>query len=75
MNEENKKDKFVRDRFIGCKTISPMKIMILIGKEAPANLVPAAAVRRGGRALFGMIGLKGFVDGFCCFMLKIKFIF
>ena len=49
--------------------------MTLIRKEAPANLVPAAAVRRGGRALSGMIGLKGFVDRNCCFMLKVRFIF
>jgi len=60
---------------VGCKIISLMKIMILIRKEAPANLVPAAAVRRGGRALSGMIGLKGFVDRNCCFMLKVRFIF
>ena len=32
--------------------------------EVLANFVPAAAVIRGGRALFGMIGRKAFVDGF-----------
>ncbi len=28
-------------------------------EEAPANSVPAAAVIRGGRALFGITGRKG----------------
>ena len=38
-----------------------MKIMTLVREEAPANFVPAAAVIRRGRALFGMIGRKEFV--------------
>ena len=33
-------------------------------EKAPANFVPAAAVIRGGSALSGMIGRKGFVGGF-----------
>jgi hypothetical protein len=32
-------------------------------EEAPANYVPAAAVRRRGRALSGMTGRKGRVGG------------
>ncbi len=32
-------------------------------EEAPANFVPAAAVIRGGQALFGIIGRKGRVGG------------
>ena len=32
-------------------------------EEAPANYVPAAAVTRRGRALFGIIGRKGRVGG------------
>jgi len=32
-------------------------------EEAPANSVPAAAVRRGGQVLFGMTGRKGRVGG------------
>ena len=32
-------------------------------KEAPANHVPAAAVIREGRTLFGVTGLKGCVGG------------
>ena len=32
-------------------------------EEAPANYVPAAAVRRRGRALSGVIGRKGPVGG------------
>ncbi len=31
-------------------------------EKVPANLVPAAAVRREGQALFGMIGRKEHVD-------------
>ena len=33
------------------------------GEEAPANYVPAAAVRRRGPALLGITGRKGFVGG------------
>ncbi len=32
-------------------------------EEVPANSVPAAAVIRGGRALFGFTGRKGRVGG------------
>ena len=32
-------------------------------KKAPANFVPAAAVIRGVRTLFGITGRKGCVDG------------
>ncbi len=32
-------------------------------KEAPANYVPAAAVKRRGRALSGITGRKGRVGG------------
>ncbi len=32
-------------------------------EEAPANYVPAAAVRRRGQALFGIIGRKALVGG------------
>jgi hypothetical protein len=35
-------------------------------EEAPANFVPAAAVIRGGQALFGIIGRKGRVGGRTC---------
>ena len=38
-------------------------IMTVPEEEAPANFVPAAAVIRGGRALFGIIGRKGCVGG------------
>ena len=37
--------------------------MTLVEEEAPANYVPAAAVTRMGRALFGIIGRKGRVGG------------
>jgi hypothetical protein len=45
----------------GCKGLLPMKIMTLIGEKAPANFVPAAAVIRRERVLFGMTGRKGCV--------------
>jgi hypothetical protein len=37
--------------------------MTLVEEEAPANYVPAAAVTRMGRALFGITGRKGRVGG------------
>ena len=40
--------------------------MTKAGKEALANLVPAAAVIRGGQTLFGFTGLKGRVGGRIC---------
>ncbi len=41
----------------------PGRIMTVRVEEAPANFVPAAAVIRGGQALFGIIGRKGRVGG------------
>ncbi len=38
-------------------------LMTRTEEEAPANYVPAAAVTRKGRALFGIIGRKGRVGG------------
>ena len=35
--------------------------MTVLKEAVPANLVPAAAVIREGRALSGIIGRKGFV--------------
>ena len=35
----------------------------VLGEEAPANYVPAAAVRRRARALSGFIGRKELVGG------------
>ena len=37
--------------------------MTVPAEEAPANSVPAAAVIRGGQALFGITGRKGRVGG------------
>jgi len=42
----------------------PRKIKTVLGKVAPANLVPAAAVIRGGQVLFGQTGRKAFLGGF-----------
>ena len=52
------------DGHIDCKTFSSKKIKTLFEKEAPANSVPAAAVRQGGRVLFIVIRRKGFVGFF-----------
>ena len=38
--------------------------MTVLEEEVPANSVPAAAVIRGGRVLFGMTGRKESVGGF-----------
>ncbi len=38
--------------------------MTVLPKEAPANYVPAAAVKRRGQALSGFIGRKARVGGF-----------
>lgn len=39
-------------------------------EEAPANSVPAAAVRRGGQVFFGMTGRQGHVGGESGFKFK-----
>ncbi len=47
---------------MGCKPLSVgKKNMTVPTEEAPANYVPAAAVRRRGRALFGITGRKELV--------------
>ena len=51
------------DGYFGCKALSMRRIMTLLIKEVPANSVPAAAVIRGGRVLFGMTGRKESVGG------------
>ncbi len=40
-----------------------MKIMTVVGEEAPANFVLAAAVIRRGLALFEITGRKAHVGG------------
>ena len=47
----------------GCKPLFPGARMTVPGESAPANYVPAAAVRRRGRALSGVTGRKGPVGG------------
>ena len=41
-------------------------------EKAPANSVPAAAVRRGMQALFGIIGRKASVGGEKSVLLKFR---
>ncbi len=45
--------------------------MTVTKEEAPANSVPAVAVRRREQALLGITGRKGCVGGFLSKMLKI----
>ncbi len=45
------------------KLLSVVTIMTVTTEEAPANYVPAAAVRRRVQALSGIIGRKEFVGG------------
>ena len=66
-----KKIFMLKNILIGCKIISLTRIMTLVREEVLANLVPAAAVIREGRALSGMSGRKGFVGGNCCYKLKL----
>ena len=40
-----------------------MEVLKVPVEEAPANSVPAAAVIRGGQALFGITGRKGRAGG------------
>ena len=50
----------------GCKVLLAGKKIMTVpasGEKAPANSVPAAAVRRRGQALFGITGRKGRVGG------------
>src|ERR1051326_2478060 len=47
----------------GCKPLSAGTIVTVPAEEAPANYVPAAAVRRRGQALSGFIGRKELVGG------------
>jgi hypothetical protein len=45
-------------------------VMTVPLEKAPANFVPAAAVIRRVRALFGFTGRKGRVGGFLSHLLK-----
>ncbi len=61
-----------RRSLLGCKALSAgTKKMTVPAKEASANYVPAAAVRRRMQALSGFIGRKEFVGGLLSLMLKI----
>ena len=53
-----------RRRPSGRKALSRGTIMTVPLEEAPANYVPAAAVKRRGRALSGITGRKGRVGGY-----------
>ena len=50
-------------RFSDCKLLSLGTIMTVPNKKAPANYVPAAAVKRRVQALSGITGCKGSAGG------------
>ena len=54
----------------GVKVCQWGRIMTVPTEEAPANSVPAAAVRRRVQALSGIIGRKAFVGGLLSLVLK-----
>ncbi len=58
------------EAFWGVKLCQWGRIMTVPTKEASANYVPAAAVRRRMQALSGFIGRKGFVGGLSSLMLN-----
>lgn len=53
----------VTDEGQGCKRTRSAKTTTVAGQTAPANLVPAAAVIRGGRVLFALTGRTACVGG------------
>ena len=62
-----------RRSLLGCKALSAgTKKMTVPAEEASANYVPAAAVRRRMRALFGFIGRKAYVGGYLSLVLKLE---
>ena len=64
MGESLTQQRRVEDEgFLSCKLLSAGTIVTVPAEEAPANYVPAAAVIRRGRALFGFTGRKERVGG------------
>ncbi len=59
-------------KVITVKLFRCLMIMTVNRKEAPANFVPAAAVKRGGQVLLLWTGRKGLVGGLDNLRLKIK---
>lgn len=60
----------MRGRQVRCKAFSAVKIMTVTAKEVPTKSVPAVAVIQMVRALFILIGRKGYVGGDKNFVLK-----
>ncbi len=65
MGESLTQQRRVEDEiFSECKLLSRGTRQVTVPlEEAPANSVPAAAVVRGGQALFGITGRKGRAGG------------
>jgi hypothetical protein len=55
-----------------CKPLSEGTIMTVPSEEAPANSVPAAAVIRRVRALFGITGRKARAGGYLSLTVKFR---
>ena len=53
----------IKQKVSNCKALLLGMIMTVPNEEAPANFVPAAAVKRRGQVLFVMTGRKGYVGG------------
>jgi|JI81AbrownRNA_FD_contig_61_634297_length_967_multi_2_in_0_out_0_1 hypothetical protein len=62
----------VSEEDLYCKTLSVGTKMTVPTEEAPANSVPAAAVRQRVQALFGIIGRKARVGCFISHMLNVS---
>lgn len=62
-------------KVINCKALYINIIIMIYFQKVLANFVPAAAVKRKGQALFGLIGRKAYVGGKLNFNLNSKFYF
>ena len=60
----------VGEEGLDCKILSSKMIMTVFEKEAPANFVPAAAVKRRGLVLLNLTGRKGREGGIVRFFVK-----
>ncbi len=60
----------VGEEGLDCKILSSRMIMTVLEKEAPANFVPAAAVKRRGLVLLNLTGRKGREGGITRFFVN-----
>ena len=60
----------VGEEGLDCKILSSKMMMTVCEKEAPANFVPAAAVKRRGLVLLNLTGRTGREGGTVRFFVK-----